>query len=320
MKRASWVALVVVAQGFGSIAVADGWDPDTNADNLVSGGIENTRHNMSMSYLSGAHRATMLVWRNDYGEVCVYCHTPHGANTTSGAGMPLWNRTVNPSLTYQLFVDARATTLQLAGNQSTSDPGPASLTCLSCHDGVTAVDSVINMPGSGNYQASQRETVDPSFLAGWSAGTFENLGLAGCARECHNPGGSPFNFYPFVIGGGTDADGNYVSPEGTTTIDLRDDHPTGVLYPTATAGARGVDFRPMDVLIPGKYAFFDGNGNGRADKYEVRAYDSGQGYEVECASCHDPHGVPDAANIEFIPSFLRVDNTGSALCLTCHDK
>ena len=92
MKRASWVALVVVAQGFGSIVVAEEWDPDTNAPNLASGGIENTRHNMTMSYLSGAHRATMRIWRNDYGEVCVYCHTPHGANTTSGAGMPLWNR------------------------------------------------------------------------------------------------------------------------------------------------------------------------------------------------------------------------------------
>lgn len=35
--------------------------------------------------------------------------------------------------------------------------------------------------------------------------------------------------------------------------------------------------------------------------------------KVECASCHNPH---DNAN----SSFLRISNSGSALCLTCHDK
>jgi len=34
---------------------------------------------------------------------------------------------------------------------------------------------------------------------------------------------------------------------------------------------------------------------------------------VECASCHDPH-VSDTL------TFLRMDNTGSALCLACHVK
>ena len=34
---------------------------------------------------------------------------------------------------------------------------------------------------------------------------------------------------------------------------------------------------------------------------------------VECASCHDPHNSTNA-------TFLRIANTGSALCLACHDK
>ena len=38
--------------------------------------------------------------RNNYGEVCVYCHTPHGANRTLAA--PLWNRT-NVATTYQTY-------------------------------------------------------------------------------------------------------------------------------------------------------------------------------------------------------------------------
>ena len=38
----------------------------------------------------------------------------------------------------------------------------------------------------------------------------------------------------------------------------------------------------------------------------------GANNQVECASCHDAHGTP-------FGSFLRIDNAGSALCLTCHD-
>ena len=126
--------------------------------------------------------------------------------------MPLWNRTVDSSLSYQLYTDAIATTLQLAGDQTATDPGPASLTCLSCHDGVTAIDSIINMPGSGNYRAAQRESVDLGFLAGWSATTSSNVPLSRCAEQCHNPGlpgfPSPGDFTKFVIGAGTvDASG-----------------------------------------------------------------------------------------------------------------
>ena len=38
-----------------------------------------------------------------------------------------------------------------------------------------------------------------------------------------------------------------------------------------------------------------------------------QGQEVECGSCHNPH------NTSF-PPFLRVSNSGSNLCKTCHIK
>ena len=58
---------------------------------------------------------------------------------------------------------------------------------------------------------------------------------------------------------------------------------------------------------------FDINGNSYPDKEEPRMYDTGDGPEVECASCHDPHYAGH-------DSLLKVDNTDSALCLTCHDK
>lgn len=44
----------------------------------------------------------------------------------------------------------------------------------------------------------------------------------------------------------------------------------------------------------------------------ARPVASGEVPFVECSSCHDPHS---SAKL-----FLRVDNAGSRLCLTCHDK
>ena len=44
----------------------------------------------------------------------------------------------------------------------------------------------------------------------------------------------------------------------------------------------------------------------RSGEYEI-----GSSPYVECASCHDPHQCETE-------SFLRIDNAGSALCLSCH--
>ena len=64
--------------------------------------------------------------------------------------------------------------------------------------------------------------------------------------------------------------------------------------------------------------------DGIRQKSDLTLYSDGQGaggtaYQVECATCHDPHGpetVPGTPN----PTFLRIANTGSAVCLTCHAK
>ena len=296
------------------------------APDLVSGGIANTRHNLTQSY-SPAVSGAMASVRNDYGEVCVYCHTPHGANVSTGAGMPLWNRTVDATLSYELYAKP---TMGLGADQNVTHPGPASLTCLSCHDGVTAIDSIINMPGGGGYNKDQESGAsDTAWLSSaWTAqgGTpstvHSSLSTPGCI-SCHREAvlggllGDAYNFEIFSIGNSFSYTPGSKTFMESNTVDLRDDHPVGVLYPTTIEP--GIDFNPMDVSIPGRYAFFD-NGNGRADKGEIRVYDSGDGFEVECASCHDPHGVADSAGTKFIPSFLRVENVDSGLCLACHDK
>lgn len=265
------------------------------------GGIKNTRHNMTQSTTVSAG-ATMTAFRNNYGEVCVYCHTPHGANTAAGA--PLWNRALPTGTTYQTYNTLNTSTL----TQTVSQPGAASLPCLSCHDGSQAIDAIINMPGSGQYYA----TPDPTK---WVSGTGQSKSgqhrtLVQC-MACHNEdpngvgGGVATDFTVFVIG-----------------TDLRNDHPVGVNFPITTGA--GTDWNTPTgsfAVGPETTLFFDENTNSRMDKGDIRLYGVGSDSRVECASCHDPHGVPSGGvGSVFNPTFLRKTNTNSAVCMTCHNK
>jgi hypothetical protein len=318
------VALSICTVAVSVGAHADGWDPTSQASTI--GSIANTRHNLTVSF--NTNQSFMDIARNDYGAICVYCHTPHGANKQIQA--PLWNRTINPG-TYTIY--DKPTTIGLAGRMSL--PGPNSLTCLSCHDGTISIDSVLNMPGSGGYGNNEVGTSNMAFLDQWSA-----AGNPG-------PSGNHFQLGPELAQGDKSTacafchDGALLGsgvPDYSIFMlgtDLRNDHVIGIKFPT-TFGP-GIDFNEPNVNIPGKWSFYDTNGNNIFEKNEVRLYDSGEGPEVECASCHDPHGIPsNGPGTRFNPSFLRINNGisdtstagtagmtsdgPSALCLTCHAK
>lgn len=84
-------------------------------------------------------------------EVCVYCHTPHAASS-GFEGAPLWNKAAaDGGVTYQMYGatnpgDAMVT---IGSTTTVTEPASPSLACLSCHDGVSAIDSIVNAPGSG---------------------------------------------------------------------------------------------------------------------------------------------------------------------------
>ena len=94
-----------------------------------AGTIVGTAHDLSSNGYSG-------------GEICVVCHTPHNSDTTVTEA-PLWNHaitTVNFAMYSSPTFDA----------SQDAQPTGSSKLCLSCHDGVTAIDSFGGNTGS-NY-------------------------------------------------------------------------------------------------------------------------------------------------------------------------
>jgi predicted CXXCH cytochrome family protein len=106
--------------------------------------------------------------------------------------------------------------------------------------------------------------------------------------------GSLYN-EPNIPGGGEETPtnvGDLMTGNALMGIDLSNDHPVNFIYDTALASADGGLVDPAgSPLVQG--LLFGGT--------------------VQCASCHDPH---DPTNYPF----LVLDNTASALCLTCHNK
>ena len=121
-----------MAVGLGAVLAVALLSPPVHAqDNVVA-----SKHNLSQRAVDNPGTLT------DYGEVCVYCHTPHGGQETSNA--PLWNRAFGPaSGTYQMYDATYSSTIDMTVE---TQPTGVSLACLSCHDGTIGLDVITNRP------------------------------------------------------------------------------------------------------------------------------------------------------------------------------
>lgn len=118
--------------------------------------VEETPHNLTVPAQS--LDGDMIGLIEDYGQVCTYCHAPHGGATDR----PLWNR-FTPTGPYRMYDDGTNMIMD-------SQPTDNSLACLSCHDGTIGLDDVL---------------ITPVDFTGSPAGT-----LIDECEDCHS-GGSP---------------------------------------------------------------------------------------------------------------------------------
>ncbi len=162
-----------------------------------SASIINSRHDLQATVNKGS--GDMLPFINNYGEVCVYCHTPHAANANVSA--PLWNRNALAG-PYNVYSSSTINT-SIPGT-----PSSISLACLGCHDGTIATDSIMNAPGSGANLGG------PWYGNSAAPLHYKMKAGAGACGTCHT--GAV----------GHDALKSYL---GTN---LSDDHPISMSYPT----------------------------------------------------------------------------------------
>ncbi len=72
---------------------------------------------------------------NSTGELCIVCHAPHGTDPTA---VPLWNHHTT-SQVFNTYIGYKFSLPGYVGSTITQPDGASKL-CLSCHDGVSAMN------------------------------------------------------------------------------------------------------------------------------------------------------------------------------------
>ncbi|MBI2413614.1 MAG: hypothetical protein HYV24_10450 [Deltaproteobacteria bacterium] len=295
---------------------------------LAASGIAGSRHNLGS--MGKVIRTTATT------EICVFCHTPHHANTANGL-KPMWNRGTSAPTSYTAYgATIGGTTV------SNTDIGSTSLACLSCHDGVMTFDNIVNAPGKGGV-------VNGGSDRGWLfAMPFVNEFIPPATYNHKFDTSDPWTC---VVCHGVSRPAERLS----LGMDLSNDHPVSVAYNSDRAGLRptntiinSIDLTSELASSAAGYA----SGNLAQNRWAVKGFVSDTATiadllrdgKVECSSCHDPHfknmswdeveGTYTWNPDQNLPwtwcsgencsdgQFLRRvgGNTGSGVCRTCHEK
>ena len=92
---------------------------------------------------------------------------------------------------------------------------------------------------------------------------------------------------------------------------LGNDHPVGIGYPGLSGDGKTFDAaNAKGYFDPTSATWGSGGVNGTLAVQLMPLVDGRQG--IGCSTCHTSH--------DYTYKFLRMDNTGSALCYKCHDK
>ena len=242
----------------------------------------------------------------DNGEVCVFCHTPHGAATSATESAPLWNKALPSGTGYTRYSTLGSATLD---GQETAEVGSVSLACLSCHDGSQARDVVINAPGDLGYNSLGAALGTQGTLGNPPVRNLQTdltddhpIGIEYAGGSCTGvavTAGTVTTCTPAAATGDPDfalAKGTVINGADQWWVDVPSGAGNDGVAITAAADVR----EKTDMIL------------------YTRAFPTGgDGPSVECGSCHDPH---EGEQNGIDGSFLRISNVGSNVCLACHIK
>ncbi len=278
--------------------------------------VRSTRHNLSVTG-PGTVKATSET------QVCVFCHTPHGAEDIPAA--PLWNRKASTA-TYTPY---SSSSIEANIAEMAAAPGGSSKLCLSCHDGTIAIGNVNVLNGSGPAVVN---------MTGTGAGGVMAPGSGTATGFTRNLGTNLSNDHPISF--------TYDAALATADGELRT--PDGSNVGTRLAGVRPAPKMPLEsgqmqcatchdphlhendpAKQPGKFL--------RANRLQEVAPTGGAFSEANdqiCLGCHDKGGQtwalsahanptvadelykPAAAAQREFPANIPVWKAG---CLNCHD-
>ena len=281
--------------------------------------VANTKHNLSAS-----GPGTVTATAED--QVCVFCHTPHGASNFPGS--PLWNRQLS-NQTYTVYTSSSLDAEDIMGQLD--QPGGSSKLCLSCHDGTLAIGTVNVLGGQQNVDISMTGAAPDGTMP---AGEGE---LTGFTRDL---GTDLTNDHPISLTYDTtlaNVDSELLDPVAAAHIGVR---APGFrpLVPLEATGAGGnpqmqcaschdPHVRDEDVNAIAKFL--------RLNRFQQAAplggsFDSD--VDIVCLSCHDKtgwstsaHASPAIANETYTATASAQREFPAALpvwqasCLNCHD-
>lgn len=258
-----------------------------------SHGVKYTPHNLSTTRKMDAatHKTGSARWdaavtfkSSDETEICVFCHTPH--NAAQGKTF-LWNRS-NQITTFNMYTGSPT----LNFTTKPAAPSEVSKMCMTCHDGVTALNAMAN-PRPVTMEGGADQIGDIHYG--------EELGGLGWRANIGEGDVDPGNDTPYP---------GYTNYQSGTGGVLLNDHPISFVYSQSLSDPtiKTPDAGPGGSSIGGLPFWWSDNGTA--------------GYKVECVTCHDPHinYNPNYGGNEAYLPFLRKSNASSSLCFTCHDK
>ncbi|MCM0083746.1 cytochrome C [Geomonas sp. Red32] len=264
------------------------------------------------------HDMTVVVGpqADSMARVCVFCHTPHHAQSSDGGyNLPLWNHDIPDVTTYTPY--AWATPMNSNNGEFTiTDPlaGPSRL-CMSCHDGAVAVDEHNSAFGKDASQATTSIANVTTYTNQQGRGA-----LGKDLTQTHPIG---FDYVEIAAWRNSNSqngalDSNH-NPTGDTEIVSADKG-----YALSIT---------VENTTQGKYNYVQRNVGGK------RIVDNLYGANImTCATCHEVHNKENATQDNFTDGpknltvsgttypmaapnyFLYAKQSESLICLSCHVK